>query len=157
MNALFDEIQRLAPGYELDATQRPQVENHPDPEGYARVLERRMNDVREDAARYLETVAPDLGIAADDITNHDALAGVRYFRSGAIHGDDEGQLEAIGTLRLMRIAQRVALARVNLLDAIFLETHNRLPAPEGRAYYMSQRRQGRSWGAICAEIERNAG
>jgi len=45
----------------------------------------------------------------------------------------------------------------NLLDAIFWETHGRPPAPKGRDYYMGQRQQGRSWGAICAEIERNAG
>jgi len=45
----------------------------------------------------------------------------------------------------------------NLLDAIFLETHGRLPAKEGRDYYLGQRLRGRSWGAICDEIERNAG
>lgn len=45
---------------------------------------------------------------------------------------------------------------MNLLDAIFLETHGRLPADEGRAYYERQRLAGRSWGAICAEIERHS-
>jgi len=44
-----------------------------------------------------------------------------------------------------------------LLDAIFLETHGRQPKNKGRDYYMGQRQQGRSWGAICTEIERNAG
>jgi len=45
---------------------------------------------------------------------------------------------------------------VTLLDAIFLETHGRQPKNKGRDYYMGQRQQGRSWGAICTEIERNA-
>ena len=147
MNALYSEIQRLAPGYKPDASQLGQIERHSDPEGYARLLEGRMNDVRDDAVRYLSKVAPDLGITAGDITNHDAIAGIRAFHSSGISGADKKQLEGIGVKRILSIGIRVgkrlsAKGSLTIVDHLFLGFLGRLPRSGGRDYYQSRLSSG---------------
>ena len=141
----------MAPGYELDAVQRKQVEEHDDPESYAKILERRMNDVRDDAVRYLSKAAPDLGITAADITNHDAMAGIRVFKYGGIHGDDEGQLDAMGPIVLMRIARRTA--DVDPVTWAFRRFLGRDPKALGMNHYTAELANGRPVWEIMREIE----
>lgn len=105
MNELHKEIERLAPGYELDSLQKPQVDNHKDPKGYALILEKRLEDIKDDVIRYLDKEAPDLNITRDDITNHDAMVGIRVFKHGGLSGQDKQQLDNLGTLNLMRIVK----------------------------------------------------
>ena len=131
MNALYDEYLRLSGGIKPPEVQRQQIEAHDDPDGYAPMLEVRMNDLRDDAVRHLSEVAPDLKITAADITNAEALRGITVFRFSGKSGNDGKQMASIGTLTLMRIVQR----KYDFIGNLYRTELGREPDAAGEAFW----------------------
>ena len=131
MNALHAEYLRLSGGVEPTASQARMIDGHDDPEGYARILERRMNDLRNDAVRYIAETAPDIGITEGDITNAEALRGITYFRHGGKAGADKSQMESIGEIALMRIVKR----KHDFIGNLYRTELGREPDDAGAAFW----------------------
>ena len=126
-NPIIQELKRIAPDYVPSAQQLKSINEAKDPQKTAGWLAARIQDLREDAARYL-------GTSPDHIDLHTAIASIddlgRALRSKNI---DKTQAESLGVRNAFEIG-RASVANLKVVTA-----------PEkGFLEYLYERHLGRS-------------
>ena len=132
-NPILQELKRIAPDYVPSAQQIKSINAAKDPQKTARWLEPRVQDLREDAARYL-------GTSVDHVDLHTAIASIedlgRPLRSKS---NDKAQTESLGVRNIFEIG-RASVAVLHIAAA----------PPKGFLAYLYEHHLGRSAAADSA-------
>ena len=157
-NAIFQEMQRLSPGYEPDFFQARAILAASNPVEVARTLQSQIEDLKEDASRYLAIA----GVEARHIQNDEALRGLRRFREVlSASGKDKSQARNLGSLNLVAIGKRVGAvqaipAQLDFVSRLYLKFLKRLPSQLALYHYRDELDGGRPAWTIVREIELSA-
>lgn len=150
MNALFDEIQRLAPGYELTEEQRRAVDAGPDE--YAIRLPQQLDNLRRHMLVYINEVRPDLGLTEADIPADLLMPEITDFSTTGSRGSHWASVSIAKRVNpevWMQIERRRAS---DFLAWVYDRYLNRAPDDGGHAYYTAQLEAGRPEWEIVREI-----